>query len=113
MKFKKFEYLLITLVILLAGCSELLTAPDGNNITDRPTTTIAFVVFEPSHILLYITNYNFELVKVLVDEELNCGNHSVVWNGRDYNEDPVSSGVYYYFIVSDDYAYVKQMLLIK
>ena len=114
MKIERIKYLLIALVIFLVGCSDLLTAPDENNITDRPETTIAFWVEEQSHVLLYITNYNFELVKVLINEELNGGFHSVVWEGNDYNNDPVSSGVYYYYLVTNGYATtVRQMLLIK
>lgn len=113
MKSNKYKYLLFASLILLGGCSELLTAPDESNITDRPTTTIAYRVFEQGHVLLYITNYNFELVKVLVDEELEAGDYSASWDGRDYNNDPVASGVYNAFIVTDDYASVLQMLLIK
>ena len=113
MKIDRIKYLLIALVILLVGCSELLTAPDENNITDRPTTNISFGIRERTHVLLYITNYNFELVKVLIDEELESGNHSVVWEGRDYNDDPVVSGVYYAFFITTNYANMIQILLIK
>lgn len=113
MKIEGIKYLLIALVIFLVGCSELLTAPDENDTTDRPITTICFGVGERTHVLLYITNFNFELVKVLIDEELEAGNHCVIWNGSDYNDDPVASGVYYYYLVTNGYANVKQMLLIK
>jgi len=113
MKIEKIKYLLFASLILLTGCSELLTAPEESNITDRPITNIVFSVFEPGHVLLYITNFNFELVKVLVDEELEAGDYSVSWVGRDYNNNPVASGVYYYFFITDDHASVKKMLLIK
>ena len=113
MKIEKIKYLLIALVIFLVGCSELLTAPDENNITDRPITTICFGIGERTHVLLYITNFNFELVKVLVDEELEVGDYTASWDGRDYNNDLVASGVYNAYIVTDDYASVLRMLLIK
>lgn len=115
MKIEKIKYLIFASLILLIGCSKLLTAPEDNNVTDRPTTTISFEIRDEVeiHVLLYITNYNFELVKVLIDEELEGGYHSVVWNGGDYNNDPVASGVYYAFIITDDFASMLKMILIK
>ncbi len=116
MKIERMKYLLIALVILLTGCSELLTSPDEKQIADRPITTINFEIrreIEELHVLLYITNYNFELVRILLDEEINGGSHSIVWDGSDYNNDPVASGVYYYYLVTNGSTIMGQISLIK
>ncbi len=113
MKINRTKYLLFALLILQVGCSELLTAPEESNITDRPITRIAFRVFEQGHVLLYITNYNFEIVRIIIDEELEAGDHYGIWDGRDYNNDSVASGVYNAFIITNDYSNMLQMLLIK
>ena len=113
MKLSRFIFILIAIMIILVGCSKSLTSPDENNLAERPTTTLSFRITEPTHVLLYVTNFNFELVKVLVDEELNCGYYAVEWNGRDYNDNPVASGVYYAFIITNYHSDMIHILLIK
>jgi len=104
--------MLIILFVLLSSCSDLLTSPEENENT-RPTTTFQFGLDDDSNVLLYVTNYNYELVKILVDEEMPAGDYSVSWDGRDYNGDQVVSGVYYYFLVTDGYAVGNLMMLLK
>jgi flagellar hook assembly protein FlgD len=52
-------------------------------------------------------------VKTLVSEDMEAGNHSLVWNGRDNNNNPVSSGVYFYKMVTGKYTSTKKMILMK
>jgi len=35
-------------------------------------------------------------VKQLVSDQLLSGEYSVIWNGKDDNNKPVSSGIYFY-----------------
>jgi flagellar hook assembly protein FlgD len=44
---------------------------------------------------LAIENANGELVKVLIDDTLPPGQHAVIWNGTDHDNNPVASGVYF------------------
>ncbi|NQV18803.1 MAG: T9SS type A sorting domain-containing protein, partial [Armatimonadetes bacterium] len=41
------------------------------------------------------------------------GQTSVVWNGRDENNQPVSSGIYFYKLKSGDFSSTKKMILMK
>jgi hypothetical protein len=44
---------------------------------------------------------------------MEAANHSVVWDGRDTNGRQVSSGVYYYRLVSDSFKDTRKMMLVK
>jgi flagellar hook assembly protein FlgD len=103
---------IIILLVASSGCSDLLTAPEENE-NLRPTISIHFSLSEANHVLLYITNYNFELVKVLIDEELPANYYSVNWNAKDSNEDDVASGIYYAYLITGDYFNVIDMILLK
>ena len=52
-------------------------------------------------------------MKTLVNEMLESGNHSVIWNGTDYNNKPVSSGIYFYKLKTENYEKTKKMILMK
>jgi len=62
---------------------------------------------------LIIHNIRGQKVKTLVNEKLDAGNHSVIWNGTDDNGEVVSSGVYFYRLNSGRYTSVKKMILMK
>jgi flagellar hook assembly protein FlgD len=52
-------------------------------------------------------------VKTLVDKRQSAGYHTIMWNGKDSNEKPVSSGIYFYRMRTDGYDKTKRMLLLK
>jgi|GEM_PF-2916050 len=80
----------------------------------NPTTTISFSVPEERHAEISIYNIKGQKVKQLLSDQLSSGEHSVVWNGRDKNDQPVSSGVYLYkLIVNGKTEAVKKCLLLK
>ncbi len=63
----------------------------------NPTTTISFSVTQNSDfVTLEIYNIKGQKVKTLVDRSFEKGNHSVTWNGTNENNQPVSSGIYFY-----------------
>jgi len=43
-----------------------------------------------------IYNINGHVIKILVDSALPEGEHSVIWDGTDANNQPVGSGVYFF-----------------
>lgn len=57
--------------------------------------------------------YIGQLVKTLVDETQQAGNHSVIWNGRNEAGNTVSSGVYYYQITANGTSEAKKMIMLK
>jgi flagellar hook assembly protein FlgD len=52
-------------------------------------------------------------VKTLIDETIQAGDHSVIWNGNDDFGERVSSGIYFYKIKNSSREIVKKMVLIK
>jgi hypothetical protein len=50
----------------------------------------------------------------LFNTELEKGNHSIIWNGVDEFNNPVSSGIYYYKLdINGKTEAVKKCLLLK
>jgi flagellar hook assembly protein FlgD len=70
-------------------------------------------VKETCPVTIEVYNLKGQLVRTLVNEIKTAGNYSVVWNGRDNNNQPVSSGVYFYKMNTGKYSSTKKMILMK
>ena len=79
----------------------------------NPTTKIRFSIVDPGHVQLNIYNMKGQLVKTLVNEELEANFHEVVWNGRDNSGKTTASGVYFYKMRASNYTSTKKMILMK
>ena len=83
----------------------------------NPTTTIKFGLKEDSNVSIKIYNIKGSVVRTLVNGQLNAAYHEVVWDGRDNADRTVSSGLYFYKMVSEDnsgkYTSTKKMILLK
>jgi len=79
----------------------------------NPETVISFSVSREDRVSLDIYNLRGQKVRSLVNSVYGVGEHYVVWNGRDDIGRPVSSGVYFYRMLSGEYVAVKKMLLLK
>jgi len=79
----------------------------------NPETTISYSVKEALPVSIEIYNVKGQLVKTLINETKAAGTHTVVWNGSDNNNRPVSSGVYYYKMNAGKYSSTKKMILMK
>jgi len=80
----------------------------------NPTTTISFSIPEESKIELSIYNIKGQKIKSLLSDQIEAGEHTIVWNGTDDNNKPVSSGVYLYNLnVNNKTEAVKKCLLLK
>ena len=53
-----------------------------------------------------------KLVKTLVDDFQSSGFRSIQWNGKNSNNDKVSSGIYFYSIQSGEFHSTKKMILL-
>jgi len=74
---------------------------------------ISFSLPQKSYVKLSIYNLKGQLVKTLINEEYDSGNHQIKWNGRNKRNEPVSSGVYFYKFESEKYQKNKKILLIR
>ncbi len=79
----------------------------------NPSTTIAFQIPRADDVHLIIYNQLGQHVATLVDQPLSAGNHDVVWNGLDGKGKPVSSGLYFYRLVSGQQQMVGKMTFLK
>jgi len=80
----------------------------------NPTTIIEFSINNNSKVELTIYNIKGQKVKTLVQDQFTTGDHNILWNGDDENNDPVSSGVYLYKLnVNGKTEAVKKCLLLK
>ncbi len=82
----------------------------------NPETTIDYAIpsgMELTPVSLNIYNISGQVVRTLVDEEKAPGFYTAVWDGRDKEDKVVSSGIYFYRIVTDKFISVKKMVLLK
>lgn len=68
----------------------------------NPETRITFELKKQADITLEIINIKGQKVKTVTNESFDKGKHSVVWNGRNYLDSPVSSGIYFIILKSDN-----------
>ncbi|MDD3050137.1 MAG: FlgD immunoglobulin-like domain containing protein [Candidatus Cloacimonetes bacterium] len=62
---------------------------------------------------LVVFNLKGQLVKTLYSGNLNAGKHEIAWDGKDDNNQNISSGVYFYRLKSGVHSETKKMLLLK
>ena len=79
----------------------------------NPSTTITYALPKSGKVRLDIYNLKGQLVNTLVNQDMEAGIHSVVWNGTDKNKRAVASGVYFYRLSSPESSKTKRMLLMK
>ena len=79
----------------------------------NPETTIKFSTAKDSKVSLKIYNIKGQLVKTLINENMNAGKHQIIWKGKNNNNKSVSSGVYLYRLKSNKYVSVKKAILLK
>ncbi|NQV17540.1 MAG: T9SS type A sorting domain-containing protein [Armatimonadetes bacterium] len=98
-----------------AGTSVFKIDNNGNPI--NPSTTISFILTakDGKNAKLEIYNLKGQKVKQFVSgiRQLPDGQYSVVWSGTNNNDQPVSSGIYFYCLKSGDKQITKKMLLMK
>jgi hypothetical protein len=74
----------------------------------NPSTRIKFSVPEPCALKLVIYDAAGREIETLVDEVLRAGTYEVNFNGDD-----LSSGIYYYNLITDAFTQSKKMVLLK
>jgi hypothetical protein len=76
-------------------------------------TTIEFSLPRRVHVTLVIYNLLGAEVVRLLDRELAVGEYRIVWDGRDKYGQPVSSGVYMYYLSAGEFSQSMKMMLLK
>jgi photosystem II stability/assembly factor-like uncharacterized protein len=79
----------------------------------NPATEIQFAVKERGNVDLRIYDVLGREVKSLLSERMEVGTHKVMWDGRNRFGNLVSTGVYFYRLVVNDFVSTKRMILLK
>jgi len=79
----------------------------------NPTTTIAYSMIEEGNVSIEVFNIRGQLVKTLINEHMTVGEHTLVWEGTNNNNQKASSGMYFYKMKSGNYSSTKKMILMK
>ena len=74
----------------------------------NPSTEIKFSIPQTTNVTLRVFDIMGREVVTLIDEQMEAGKHSLVFNAAN-----LSSGVYYYTIITENFIQTKKMLLLK
>lgn len=92
----------------------LATALNGNYPNPfNPETSISYAIKDAGFVSLEIYNLKGQKVRTLVNHEQTTGNYHVVFNGKDDNGQPLSSGVYLYRFKTGSYSSTRKMMLME
>lgn len=79
----------------------------------NPATVINFTVPSASNVEISVFNVLGEKVRILADKMYAAGEHAVVWDGTDAGGAQVSSGVYFYRMVTGKFTATRKMALVR
>jgi len=74
---------------------------------------IDFTLPQEGHVRLAIYNILGQTIKVIVNEKIGAGFHSVYWDGRDQNGKEVSAGVYFYKMEAGEFSATQRLIVIR
>jgi len=74
----------------------------------NPTTTISFTLANAGTVNVDVYNVAGQKVDTIVNEFMDSGSHSVVWDASDF-----SAGVYFYTVKGGDFSKTMKMTLVK
>ncbi|MCP4713187.1 MAG: T9SS type A sorting domain-containing protein, partial [Planctomycetes bacterium] len=79
----------------------------------NPWTSIRFQVSTAGQATLSIHNAAGQLVRTLVDADLQPGQYQAEWDGRNDRQAQVAAGIYFYSLESGDQSLTRKMILLR
>jgi len=79
----------------------------------NPETSIRFSLPQAAAVRLVIMNLQGQQMRILVDEQCASGSHTIVWDGRDDDDQPVASGLYIVRMVAGEFTANQKISFIK
>ncbi|MBN2460772.1 MAG: VCBS repeat-containing protein, partial [Candidatus Cloacimonetes bacterium] len=95
--------------IMPAAVIELRNCPNPFN----PLTTITYSLPQETTVILKIHNIRGQLVRILVSGIKPAGEYQIIWNGKDYDDQPVPSGIYFYQLDTGIGSQIGKMILLR
>jgi|GEM_PF-2894239 len=79
----------------------------------NPRTEITFSLAEPGPVRIDIFNSRGQKIRQLTDSYYDRGEHRLIWDGTDDNNQRAGSGIYFYRMLSNDYQEARKMIMLK
>lgn len=77
-------------------------------------TQIAFTTsLDNASTEIVVYNLRGQVVRHLLDKTIPAGSHTILWNGNDDHNNPVSSGMYFYKLSHDGASVIKRAVVLK
>jgi flagellar hook assembly protein FlgD len=79
----------------------------------NPATNIKYNLSSAAQVKLTVYDILGKEITTLINGREIAGEHVVVWNGRDNDNNEVSSGLYFYELTTGEQTESKKMMLVK
>lgn len=79
----------------------------------NPITTISFALNARQQVILAVYNITGQEVRLLLNGSIPAGKHDILWDGTNDYGQAVSSGIYFYRLMTESSAAARKMMLIK
>jgi len=79
----------------------------------NPSTTISYSMKEAGSAEVAIFDIKGRRVNTLVNETMDAGTHSIVWNGSNFEGQTESSGIYFMRLKTADFTVSRKIMLMK
>ena len=79
----------------------------------NPSTVVDYSVARKSQVNISVFNILGQIVKTMVDREVDAGQYQAVWDGVDENGNQVASGIYFYKMRTTDFVETRKMVLMR
>ncbi|MDZ7291295.1 MAG: beta-propeller fold lactonase family protein [candidate division KSB1 bacterium] len=79
----------------------------------NPATLIKYDLLKTAHVTLTIYDVLGRRVRTLVDELMDAGYHSQIWDGKNDKGVPVASGIYFYRLQTAEFTKVRKMTFLR
>ena len=76
-------------------------------------TNVSFSVLETGKVSVKIYDMSGRLIKILLNESIQQGNHQIIWNATDDNGNAVSAGVYLLQLNTSNQTQIKKIIVTK
>ncbi|MGH2568839.1 MAG: T9SS type A sorting domain-containing protein, partial [Bacteroidota bacterium] len=79
----------------------------------NPSTTIRYEIPEQTSVKLLVVDALGRVVTTLIDRVQAAGTYEALWDGKDFQGQPASTGVYFYRLETGSQRAIKKMVLLK
>lgn len=76
-------------------------------------TIISYQLPRTTDVKVILYNLRGQKIKTLIDEPHQAGAYQITWDGLDSQGSPVTSGIYFYALITDDKVQARKMTLLR